>query len=183
MLKTFFCAIILSNLASPVVAGECGYLCKSVWWQSAMLSEVHTAVAKSDPKAADPFGITPLHVAAGYGTPEKIAVLLEAGVDLNATSARGTTPLHWAVAYGTLENLVLLLDAGVDLDPKESLGMTPLIFAARIGKAEHILALLAAGADAQLLDADGNTPFDLVVKRGDLYDTDAFLALRDAEAN
>ncbi len=48
----------------------------------------------ADINAKDSKGVTPLHLAAGWGDPEIVAVLLAAGADPQAENRRGQTPLE-----------------------------------------------------------------------------------------
>ena len=87
----------------------------------------------ADPKAADPDGITPLHLAVRGGHAPVVGLLLEAGVPRNpvapgtpaATRRRGPddevlsafTPLHLAVFSGHGGLVAQLLDAGAKTEP------------------------------------------------------------------
>ncbi|HEX6998040.1 MAG TPA: ankyrin repeat domain-containing protein [Gammaproteobacteria bacterium] len=86
-------------------------------------------------------GINPLMAAAGLGSAEQdtagrykteqqaidaIALLLEHGLDVNATDARGRTALHGAALQGYNEVIEFLAANGARLDVKDNDGFTPL---------------------------------------------------------
>src|SRR5687768_16209889 len=65
----------------------------------------------------DPSGWTALHLAAGQARPAVVALLLEIGANVHATSADGSTPLHSAAAAEkadptAMKEVVSLLLAG-----------------------------------------------------------------------
>ena len=56
--------------------------------------------------------MTPLHVAAAFGTPDNIAALVRAGADVEARNKIGETPLHIAAGGGTPDNIAALWKPG-----------------------------------------------------------------------
>lgn len=78
-----------------------------------------------DLEAADPFyGTKPLPIAALYGRPEAVALLLELGADVNAANKDGGTALHAAAFLGRAEIVETLLEAGADQSLKNERGET-----------------------------------------------------------
>jgi Ankyrin repeats (3 copies) len=82
-------------------------------------------------------GTTPLHVAAGVGAAEVVALLLAAGADPSAQSTFRTMPLHEAAAGGGLAPAAArlavverFLAAGGPIDAVDSSGRTALWYAA-----------------------------------------------------
>jgi ankyrin repeat protein len=79
--------------------------------------------------ARDKDGSTPLHCAAWNGHEQVVALLLDAGADINARNQNdhwGTTPLH-AAAHGNQAKVVrVLIDRGADLKAKNPHGRTPM---------------------------------------------------------
>jgi len=79
----------------------------------------------------DDDGYTPLMRAASEGLPNRVRILLEAGVDLNFQNKRvhgRKTALHLVAfknMYRSTDCLRLLLEAGANLEIKDSLGKTP----------------------------------------------------------
>ena len=90
-------------------AAECGNLCDHTWWQTATKATLRAELdSGADLKARNDAGATPLHVAAFFGTGEKIQTLLNWGADVMAQSNDGTTPLLLAALNGTTQNIQVL---------------------------------------------------------------------------
>ncbi len=84
------------------------------------------------------------------GDMKTAALLLAAGVDVNAGGDDGATPLHAAAASDrNPQMLPFLLKAGARLDTRDGEGDTPLCRAMRRGQPANALALLRAGADVR----------------------------------
>jgi ankyrin repeat protein len=91
---------------------------------------------------------TPLFLAARQGQAAVIPVLVEAGSDVNQTTATGTTPLMAAAQSGSVPTVEALLDAGADVNVTENVrGLTALMFAASANRAEVVKVLARRGAD------------------------------------
>jgi GA-binding protein transcription factor beta len=79
--------------------------------------------------ARDTDGSTPLHCAAWKGHLEIVALLLEAGADVNAQNRNehwGTTPLH-AAAHSNQAGIVqLLIEHGAEVNARDLNGKTPM---------------------------------------------------------
>ena len=56
---------------------------------------------------------------------EAVKVVLELGVDLNATTGAGQTAMHYAAFTGEDEVIQLLVDHGAKVDVVDSRGQTP----------------------------------------------------------
>src|SRR5918993_2662139 len=96
-------------------------------------------------KATDPGGSSLLHHAAGFGSADTLAFLLELGAEVNAKNRRGSTPLHWAIDDDAKVSALLARGAAVDV--KEVEGRTPLYQAATMAHGHGVIRqLLAAGA-------------------------------------
>ena len=115
-------------------------------------------------------GFTALHLAAFFGRPEGVALLLERGADVNAVATSEqigpVQPLHSAAAMRQLESARLLVERGADVNAGQAGGYTPLHEAAANGDDELARLLLAAGADPRSRNEDGRTPADLAAERG-----------------
>ena len=72
------------------------------------------------------FGSTALSSAALFGHTEIVALLLEAGAEVNARNRDGSTPLHSAAFLGQYEAAELLLENGADINIRNGDGGTPL---------------------------------------------------------
>jgi ankyrin repeat protein len=84
------------------------------------------------------------------GDARTVALLLEAGIDVDAAGGLGMTPLHMAArddrAAGTL---ALLLRARARLDPRDLDGQTPLCLALHAGRQRNAIWLITSGADVK----------------------------------
>lgn len=107
-------------------------------------------------------GFSALHLAAFFGHPEAVRLLLERGADPNARSqnALRLCPINSAAASGNAETVIALLAADVDVDARQERGFTALHEAALNGNVQMIRALLAKGADPNLVCDDGRTAID-----------------------
>jgi ankyrin repeat protein len=104
--------------------------------------------AGSDPKKADTFGETPLHMLwrpMSPRTPAIAAALIAAGADPSAADARGFTPLH-AAAVANDAPLVRALAVGPALSKRTPSGETPLDLAIRHRADRAAETLIQAGA-------------------------------------
>ena len=116
---------------------------------------------------------TPLERAAGMGDRETVALLLEAGANINATNAFGQTALWSAAMNGHADVIALLLARGADphrvarYSPLSGTkGGTALNAAVERGCMECARVLLRHGADPRVPDASGNTPERALRERG-----------------
>jgi uncharacterized protein len=102
-------------------------------------------------------GFTALHLAAFFGRPVCVTILLDAGADANAVArnAMAVQPLHSAVASGSLQCTNLLLAAGANPNARQAGGYTPIHEAVQAGNVTLETALLAMGADASVRADDG----------------------------
>ena len=78
-------------------------------------------------------GRTLLHFA--YDQPKSLALLIEAGVDIDARDNNGETALIQAARTGNSNSVRLLLKAGANIDVKDRTGMTALKYAEKKGHA------------------------------------------------
>jgi len=110
---------------------------------------------------------TPLHHAAAAGHTELVALLADAGADIDAQNRSGETPLHWAAIRNRQAVVELLIGRGAETELREDYGRTPLLWVAReTGNTEVAAALIAGGADVNARDRGQNTPLDLAAWRG-----------------
>jgi len=89
---------------------------------------------------------TPLLDAVEAGQIETVRVLLDAGVDIEASKRDGVTPLHAAVRGGYIDIAALLLTEGANPNPTDQRGATPLHYAALRNSAPLTNLLLEHGA-------------------------------------
>jgi ankyrin repeat protein len=111
-------------------------------------------------------GDFPLNIASTFGPVEMVAVLLDAGADIERPNRDGLRPLHNAAGIGQRDIVTLLLRKNARTDATDRQGRTPLNhFAANGGSDIEIAkALLAAGADPDSEDMDHWTALNYVAR-------------------
>ena len=97
---------------------------------------------RSQVRAQEPDGTTPLHWAAYVNDVETTEALIRAGADVNARNTFGETPLAMAAINGNGRLMEALLKAGADANTVHPNGETVLMTAARTGKVDGVRALL-----------------------------------------
>lgn len=118
-------------------------------------------------------GITLLHVAAFYGEPKMISILLNLNANVNAiNNDDNCTPLHFAAAKGHQHVLFLLLHGKSDINAKTSRNQTPLHLAAMNGHECCVKALLYFAEhikekiNLNVQDYNGNTALHYSAQNG-----------------
>ncbi|CAO1408245.1 unnamed protein product [Diamesa serratosioi] len=118
-------------------------------------------------------GLTLLHVAAFYGEPKMISILLNLNANVNATNVEDEcTPLHFAATRGHQHVLFLLLHGKSDINAKTSRNQTPLHLAAMNGHGCCVKALLYFAEHVKekinlnVQDYNGNTPLHYSAQNG-----------------
>jgi hypothetical protein len=120
-------------------------------------------ILSATPQAAQSFagdGWTPLHLAAAFGTPESVKLVLESGAPVGAVSKNPQTnqALHAALALGrNPESIELLLDAGADPNARQTGGYTAIFSAAAANRRDLTELLIAHGADPSIQNDFGQT--------------------------
>ncbi|TFB02620.1 Ankyrin-3 [Trichoderma ghanense] len=123
---------------------------------------------------------TPLHIAAEYGPPEAVEMLLHLGAKIDQTDEYGQTALLISIYNGNWDIADLLLEARADTKADSRIGYTPLLGAV-MGDEDYIVEnLLAAGADIDVVGEDGYSPIHLAVSRDNF---NIFHQLLRADAN
>jgi len=123
------------------------------------------ALIAADPAAVDvrdAGGYTPLHLAAWNGQAATVALLLDAGAEINACNGRGETPLALAVLYenedGMAEVIDLLIERGATAD---------VFTAVRLPLVAALAALLETDPGrAHVRNRYGRTPAQYAVEKG-----------------
>lgn len=98
-----------------------------------------------------------LDVAAEWCNAATVAVILDAGADLNRMDDDGEVPLYRATKNKSTAVLKLLLEHGADLTLLNEDGTHSLHFCALWGELERLKILLDHGADPNQLESDGAT--------------------------
>ena len=93
-------------------------------------------------------GFTPVGLAAFFGHPDAVELLLAHGADVHAVARNPmrVQPLHAATAARSVEAVRLILEAGADPDAEQQEGWTALMVARRHGDHAIVDLLLAHGA-------------------------------------
>jgi len=134
-------------------------------FEAAAFGDVHALeqALEAAPEALNeysPDGWTLLHLAAGFGTPATVELLLKRGAKVRACSnnAQRNEPLHAALALSRdPETIRLLLEAGALSDARQTGGFTPIFSAAAANRRDLCELLLAHGANPRLTNDFGQT--------------------------
>lgn len=112
-------------------------------------------------------GFAPLSLAAFFGHPEIVDVLLAAGAEVSAPSRETMklTPLASALATGHNQIARTLLAHGADVNAKGESNVTPLHTAAARGNIEAATLLLEHGAHINATTTDGKKPITYAEER------------------
>ncbi len=123
-----------------------------------------------------------LLTAAADGDIDRMKVLLDKGVAVNAKNPDGWTALMIGASQGSVDMVKLLLDHGADVNEKNSKGQTPLIFAAHWGHQEIVSLLVGRGAAVNAQMHDGWTALIDATQMG-RGDVARFLIEKGADVN
>src|SRR5579863_7026868 len=104
-------------------------------------------------------GKTAIHYAAQSKNVVVVQTLIQAGADVNATSAGNVTPLMLSVdmAFGQPDISLALIKAGADVNAADEDGNTALIIAATESSDEVFQTLLEKGANVNARGLNGGT--------------------------
>lgn len=170
----------LGNTALIMAVNSGQHAVAELLFQAGVQPDIHEAAAigqtervaellKYDASLLDAYsaeGFTPLGLAAHFGHPETLWLLLSRGADVNAVARHPlqVTPLHAALFGRQSETARLLIRHGADVNAKRGgqgwprAGWTALHYAAAFGMVELIEPLLARGAALHARDEVGCTP-------------------------
>src|SRR6185369_6650836 len=114
-----------------------------------------------------PDGFAPLSLAAFFGDPETVDVLLAAGAEVSAPSRETMklTALASALATGHNQIARTLIEHSADVNAKGDQDVTPLHTAAARGNIEAATFLLEHGADINATTTDGKKPITYAEER------------------
>ncbi|VDM95657.1 unnamed protein product, partial [Thelazia callipaeda] len=119
---------------------------------------------------ATEYGFTPLHLAAQSGHDALVRMLLNQGVQVDATSTTmSVIPLHLAAQQGHIAVVGMLLSRSTQQQhTKDWRGRTPLHLAAMNGHYEMVSLLIAQGSNINVMDQNGWTGMHYATKAGHL---------------
>jgi ankyrin repeat protein len=122
----------------------------------------------SQVNACAPDGHFPLGLAAFFGHPSTVRLLLARGADVHnaAQNPMKVQPLHAAVAGRNIEAVAAILDRGADPNARQQAGYTPLMGAAAANREDIASLLLARGADPSLVNDEGKTAERIATEHG-----------------
>ncbi len=131
-------------------------------------SELVRAMLEAKPwlvRMHSPDGLSALHIAVRFATPEIVALLIAAGADVERRTKRGKTPMSfkWERPF---DNARPLLRHGADINARATHGFTPLHYAAAWGCADWLNFLIEHGANSELQTDARQTPWSLAVRHG-----------------
>lgn len=108
-----------------------------------------------------------MHVAAAFGSPQLIQILLKYGAEVRVQCGSDkSTALHLAAADGNLECVKLLLQGGALINATNKKLQTPLHLAALAQCGETVEYLLNKGANPNSSDINGRTPLHSAISKG-----------------
>jgi ankyrin repeat protein len=113
-------------------------------------------------------GWTPLHLAAFFGYPKIVELLLGHDADVTARSrnSNGNMPLHAALAGHHTMVAGLLVGADADVNAADAAGWRPLHIAAANNNLDSMRALVAQGAEVTAANGEGRTALSLAQEKG-----------------
>uniref|UniRef100_A0A1I7V877 ANK_REP_REGION domain-containing protein n=4 Tax=Loa loa TaxID=7209 RepID=A0A1I7V877_LOALO len=119
---------------------------------------------------ATEYGFTPLHLAAQSGHDSLVRMLLNQGVQVDATSTTmSVIPLHLAAQQGHIAVVGMLLSRSTQQQhAKDWRGRTPLHLAAMNGHYEMVSLLIAQGSNINVMDQNGWTGMHYATQAGHL---------------
>ncbi|KJH52965.1 ankyrin repeat protein [Dictyocaulus viviparus] len=119
---------------------------------------------------ATEYGFTPLHLAAQSGHDSLVRMLLNQGVQVDATSTTmNVIPLHLAAQQGHIAVVGMLLSRSTQQQhAKDWRGRTPLHLASMNGHYEMVSLLIAQGSNINVMDQNGWTGMHFATKAGHL---------------
>lgn len=133
--------------------------------------------AGADANAARWNGETALMIAARFGSPQSVAMLIKHGAKPDSVETRkGQNALMWAAAEGNAEAVEILLKASANPNLASKAGFTPLVFAVFKGDAKSVSMLAAAGAKPDVRIPGGTNALLVAMSSGKLDVADVLIS-------
>ena len=111
--------------------------------------------AGADTETLDADGWSAMHHAAAVSTPSAVALLVDAGMDVNgASTPTDAHALELAIIGGRPETVAALISFGADINRPGTQTHSPLMRASRKGREEMVTLLVGVGADVNFAAAD-----------------------------
>lgn len=129
------------------------------------------ALLDRDPSLVNAYssdGFYPLGLAAFFGHPDTVRLLLRRGADVTqvARNPMRVQALNAAVGGRSMESVRLLVEAGAPIDPQQQEGWTPLHAAVHQGSLDMTRYLLEHGADPNIHNEKGKSAIGLAADEG-----------------
>jgi ankyrin repeat protein len=126
---------------------------------------------REDPKLVDAWsedGFFPLGLAAFFGHPETVRLLLARGADVAqvARNAMRIQAIHAAVAGRSRETVELVVEAGAPINAQQDKGWTALHEVVNKKDLDLTRYFLAHGADPKVQNDEGKSPIGLAAEQG-----------------
>eukprot|EP00049_Salpingoeca_infusionum_P007935 m.128129 g.128129 ORF g.128129 m.128129 type:complete len:1073 (+) comp13865_c0_seq1:107-3325(+) len=124
--------------------------------------------AGANPTVSGEEGVTPIHLAAKYGSPDLLTLLLDSAPEdgVNVTDDYQSTPLHFATLRVNMDCVRSLLQRGANIDAVDKQGETPLHIACIHGRTQVVSILLGFNANLMSADDSHNTPLHYAAMGG-----------------
>lgn len=120
--------------------------------------------------------IPTIHLAASFGSLDKLQGFVKTGTDANAKDKDGQTPLLRAVTGGHIEAVGFLIDNGADVNTGDKQDYVPLMYALWATDSNMVRLLLDKGADVDAKDTpSGYTSLHWAVLMGSKESTELVL--------
>lgn len=103
-------------------------------------------------------GKTVLHLAASYGSAEKIKELIEKGADINIGDNKGMRALHYAALFRKIKAAQVLIEKGADINTTDNGMHLPLHLACLTGGIGVVKVLVKAGANINAINRLNDSP-------------------------
>ena len=143
------------------------------------------AILKRSPKETvhQPYGLTPLHMAAQQGSLDTVRLLVENGARIEDKDEFKATPLHTAAIHGHEDIAFYLIEKGANIWNRDTRGSDILMAAAESGAIQLAKYMLDRGSRINRKNDYGATPLSRAASRKDNRPMLEFLTAKGADIN